>query len=139
MQKGKSISQIETGESCECSFRVTADRVRKFADATGDHNPLHTDEDFARRSIFKRPVAHGMLSAGLVSGVLGTRFPGIGTIYLSQSMQFRRPVFIGDELTVRLTVLEKISAKNQIRIETLCVNQEGKAVLTGEALVIPPS
>jgi acyl dehydratase len=79
-----------------------------------------------------------MLSAGLVSGVLGTRFPGIGTIYLSQSMQFRRPVFIGDEITVRLSVLKKIVEKNRLQLETLCLNQQGEPVLTGEALVMPP-
>ena len=138
MEKGLTIDQIAEGQKSERSFTVTEERINLFAEATGDTNPLHLDEAFAEKTIFKKRVAHGMLSAGFISGELGTRFPGIGTIYLSQTMQFLKPVFIGDTITARLTVLERIEAKNRIRMETVCVNQNDEVVLKGEAVVMPP-
>jgi acyl dehydratase len=80
-----------------------------------------------------------MLQAGILSGILGMRFPGVGTIYLSQAMRFLKPVFIGDEITFSLKVLELIREKNRVRIETVCANQKGEGVLSGEALVMPPA
>ena len=138
-KKGRTISEIRIGDSFEHEFDVTEAMIVKFAEATGDRNPVHLDEDFAKNSIFKTRIAHGMLSAGFISAVLGTMFPGVGTIYLSQSLQFRRPVFIGDRITARLTALEKNEAKNRLRLETTCLNQNGLPVLTGEATVIPPA
>jgi 3-hydroxybutyryl-CoA dehydratase len=83
-------------------------------------------------------VAQGMLQAGLLSGILGCHFPGVGTIYLSQTLKFIKPVFIKDQITLRLEILEINSEKNIVRLETLFTNQKGEAVITGEALVKPP-
>ena len=80
-----------------------------------------------------------MLQAGILSGVLGTRFPGVGTIYLSQSLTFLKPAFIGDRITFRLKVVELLREKNRARLETVCINQRGETILTGEALVMPPT
>jgi 3-hydroxybutyryl-CoA dehydratase len=138
VEKGKTLKELSVGESFQYTTAVTEEMVDKFAEATGDSNPVHLDEDFARQTIFKTRVAHGLLSAGLVSSVLGTRFPGVGTIYISQTLEFKRPVFIGDEITIRLTVLDKDPDRNRLRLETVCLNQKGKVVLTGQAVVMPP-
>ena len=139
MEKGMTIDRLEVGQIHESSFTITGEMIESFAEATGDHNPIHVDEEYARGTIFKTRVAHGMLQAGILSGVLGTRFPGVGTIYLSQSLKFLKPVFIGDRITFRLRVVELLREKNRARLETVCVNQRGETILTGEALVMPPA
>jgi 3-hydroxybutyryl-CoA dehydratase len=138
MEKGMTIDQLKVGQTHESSVTITAEMIELFAQATGDHNPIHLDEDYAKGTIFKTRVAHGMLQAGILSGVVGTRFPGVGTIYLSQTLKFLKPVFIGDEITLRLRVLELFKEKNRVRMETICINQRGETTLTGEALVMPP-
>ena len=138
MDKGLTISQLSVDQTYDKKVTVTAEMIERFAEATGDYNPIHLDEEYAKETIFKTRVAHGMLSAGVLSGILGTEFPGVGTIYLSQTLKFMRPVFIGDEITFKLKVLELIQEKNRIRIETVCVNQTGKIVVSGEALLMPP-
>ena len=139
MDKGLTISQLSVDQTYDKKVTVTAEMIERFAEATGDRNPVHLDEEYAKGTIFKTRVAHGMLSAGVLSGILGTEFPGVGTIYLSQTLKFMRPVFIGDEITFQLKVLELIQEKNRIRIETICENQKGETVVTGEALVMPPA
>lgn len=138
MQPGIPIEEISLGQTYTSEVTVSDEMVRHFAAATGDHNPLHLDDEFAKNSVFKARVAHGMLSAGILSAVFGTQFPGLGTIYLSQQMSFRRPVFIGDTLRVELEVLEVITEKNRLRVATTCRNQHGQEVVTGEAVVMPP-
>jgi len=133
-----SIKQLAVGQSYEARFAITNELVERFAEVTGDHNPIHLYEDYAAKSIFKQRVAHGMLPAGLLSGVIGCHFPGVGTIYLSQTLKFIKPVLIGDQITMRLTILEIINAENRVRLETLLTNQKGEAVIAGEALVMPP-
>lgn len=133
-----SIKQLAVGQSYEARFAITNELVERFAEVTGDHNPIHLNEDYAAKSIFKQRVAHGMLPAGLLSGVIGCHFPGVGTIYLSQTLKFIKPVLIGDQITMRLTILEIINAENRVRLETLLTNQKGEAVIAGEALVMPP-
>jgi 3-hydroxybutyryl-CoA dehydratase len=137
--QGLTIEELTVGQSYEKSFVITAELIERFADVTGDHNPIHLNEDYAGKSIFKQRVAQGMLQAGLLSGILGCHFPGVGTIYLSQTLKFIRPVFINDQLTLRLEILEIISDKGRVRLETLFTNQKGEAVITGEAIVKPPS
>lgn len=139
MEKGMMIDQLEVGQIHESSVTITEEMIERFAQATGDHNPIHLDEDYAKGTIFKTRVAHGMLQAGILSGVLGTRFPGVGTIYLAQTLKFLKPVFIGDEITFRLRVVELLKEKNRARMETVCINQRGETILTGEALVMPPA
>ena len=136
--QGLTIKELTVGQSYEKSFVITAELIERFADVTGDHNPIHLDEDYAGKSIFKQRVAQGMLQAGLLSGIFGCHFPGVGTIYLSQTLKFIRPVFIKDQITLRLEVLEIINEKNQVRLETLLTNQKGEVVISGEALVMPP-
>ena len=136
--QGLTIKELTVGQSYEKSFVITAEMIERFAEATGDHNPIHLDEDYAGKSIFKQRVAQGMLQAGLLSGILGCHFPGVGTIYLSQTLKFIKPVFINDQITLRLKILEIISEKNRVRLETRFSNQKGEAVIAGEALVKPP-
>ena len=137
--RGSTIKELAVDQSYETSFAITAELIERFAEVTGDHNPIHLDEEYAGKSIFKQRVALGMLQAGLLSGILGCHFPGVGTIYLSQTLKFIKPVFINDQITLRLKVLEIISEKNRVRLETLFSNQKGEAVITGEALIKPPS
>ena len=132
------LADMTVGDVHTSDHTITGAMIRAFAEATGDSNPLHLDEDFAAATMFGRRIAHGMLPAGILSGVLGTEYPGLGTVYLSQSLRFRRPVFIGDVITVRLEVLETIPAKNRVRLGTTCTNQDGVDVLVGEAVVMPP-
>ena len=139
MEKGMTIDRFSVGQVFSSKKIVTEEMIVHFAEATGDDNPVHLDEEFAKTSIFKKRVAHGMLTAGIMSGVFGTRFPGQGTIYISQTISFIRPVFIGDEITVSLKVLEVRTEKNRLVVETTCLNQEGKKVLTGRAEVMPPA
>ena len=138
-RKPLTLKRLSVGQTYKTSFAITAELIESFARVTGDSNPIHLDEDYARQTIFEKRVAQGMLGAGLLSGVLGCQFPGTGTIYLSQTLKFLKPVFIGDEITLRLEVLEIIKAKNRVRLETTFTNQKNKAVITGEALVMPPS
>lgn len=137
-RKPLTLKRLRVGQTYKTSFAITAELVESFARVTGDHNPIHLDEDYARQTIFEKRVAQGMLGAGLLSGVLGCQFPGTGTIYLSQTLKFLKPVFIDDEITLRLEVLEIINAKNRVRLETAFTNQNGEAVITGEAWVMPP-
>jgi 3-hydroxybutyryl-CoA dehydratase len=139
MEKGMTIERLEVGQVHETNVTITEEMIQRFAQATGDYNPIHLDEQYSKGTIFKTRVAHGMLQAGILSGVLGTRFPGVGTIYLSQSLTFLKPAFIGDRITFRLKVVELLREKNRARLETVCINQRGETILTGEALVMPPT
>ena len=136
--QGLTIKELTVGQSYEKTFTITAELIERFAEVTGDHNPIHLNEAYAGKSIFKQRVAQGMLQAGLLSGILGCYFPGVGTIYLSQTLKFIKPVFIKDQITLRLEILEIISEKNRVRLETRFTNQNGEAVIIGEALVKPP-
>jgi len=138
MEKGMTIDRFSLEQTFEKTVTVTEEMIENFARATGDSNPIHLDETYAKGTIFKTRVAHGMLQAGILSGILGMEFPGIGTIYLSQTLKFTKPVFIGDAVTFRLKVLEINMEKNRLLLETNCTNPGGDRVLVGEALVMPP-
>ncbi len=115
---------------------VTLEDVQTFAKVTGDHNPVHLDEDYAKDTMFKKCIAHGMLSAGLISKVIGTQLPGYGTIYLGQTLNFKKPVYIGDTITTVVSI-KKINPEKKILIlDTYCKNQKDKVVLEGEATVM---
>ena len=137
-RKGLTIEQLAVGQTYRESFVITAEMIESFAHVTRENNPIHLDEDYAKGTIFGTRVAQGMLQAGLLSGVLGTHFPGVGTIYLSQTLKFLRPVFIDDEVTLRLEVLELISEKNRVRLKTSFTNRNDETIITGEAVVMPP-
>jgi len=132
------FEELEVGQSAEFSKTVTEADVVLYAGITGDVNPVHIDHESARKSIFRGPVAHGMLSAGFISTVLGTRLPGPGTVYLSQSLRFVAPVRIGDTVTARVEVTELRAEKRRAVLRTVCQNQDGETVLTGEATVLVP-
>ena len=135
---GKTIEEINIGDAAEFSKTVTETDVYLFAGITGDFNPAHVNDAYAKQTVFKGRIAHGMLSAGFVSSALAMKLPGAGTIYLSQSLEFKAPVRIGDTVTARVEVKEKMPEKNRLKLRTTCVNQEGTLVMDGEAVVMPP-
>jgi 3-hydroxybutyryl-CoA dehydratase len=128
----------EVGASAEMSRTVTDADVVLFAGVTGDFNPAHMDAVAAARGPFGGRIAHGMLTGGLISAVLAMRLPGPGTIYLSQSLRFVRPVRIGDTVTARVEVLEVLERKRRVRLATSATNQNGETLVEGEALVMLP-
>lgn len=135
---GKTIDQLQVGDSAEFSKTVSESDIYLFAGVTGDMNPAHIDEEYAKGTFFKGRIAHGMLAAGFVSAVLGTRLPGPGTIYLSQSLSFKAPVAIGTTVTARVEVVELTVEKNRVRLKTTCTDQDGTVILDGEAIVLAP-
>ncbi len=126
---------LAVGQSAERIFTITDARVRAFAEVSEDHNPVHLDEDYAAKTLFKGRVAHGMLLGGFISAVLGETLPGTGTIYVGQTLEFLDPVRIGDEVTVRATVT--FADRKRATLETLCFVGD-VLVAKGEATVIPP-
>src|SRR5688572_4775030 len=132
------LESIAVGDAVEAATQVTARAIELFAEATGDRNPVHLDEEIASRSQFGGRIAHGMLTAGLISAAIASKLPGPGSIYLGQTLRFTRPVRIGDTVTVRLEVLEVNSAKRRVRLATICTNQNGESVKDGEATVMVP-
>lgn len=135
---GKTIDQLKIGDSAEFAKTVSEADIYMYAGVTGDFNPAHINEAYAKNTFFKTRIAHGMLSAGFISAVLANQLPGPGTIYLKQEISFKAPVRIGDTITARAEVVEIISEKNQVRLKTTCINQEGTLVVDGEALMSPP-
>ncbi len=135
---GRTISQIALGDSASFTKTVTEADVVQFAGISGDFNPAHIDAVSAEKSIFGQRIAHGMLSAGFISTVLGTALPGPGTIYMAQELRFTKPVYFGDTVTATCTVVERIEEKNRIKLETVVTNQRGETVITGFATVMPP-
>ena len=126
------------GDFAEVSKVITEEDVFLFAGITGDRNPMHMSREFAAKTKFGERIAHGMLTAGLISAVFGMKLPGPGCIYLSQTLQFMAPVKIGDEITARVEIVEVISER-RLRFRTQCFNQRSELVLDGEAVLVPPS
>ena len=134
---GKTIADVAAGDVAEITRAIEGDAVAEFVAAVGDHNPIHSDPQFAAQTQFEEPIAPGVFTAGLISAVIGTRLPGPGAIYLSQSLKFLKPVKFGDAITARVEVAEVLHERNRIRLLTTCRNQDGDDVLTGEAWVMP--
>jgi 3-hydroxybutyryl-CoA dehydratase len=128
--------KIQVGEMAELSKTITDADIRAFADLTGDRNPVHLDDHYASATRFKRRVAHGMLTASLISSVLANQLPGEGTIYLSQSLKFVAPVYLDDTVTARVTITGIREDKPVATLETVCVNQRGELLIKGEAVVL---
>ena len=124
------------GDTASLSKTITDADIRSFADVTGDHNPVHLDDDFAGRSRFGRRIAHGMLTASLISSVIANKLPGEGSIYLGQTLKFVAPVFPGDTVTAMVTVTDIRADKPIMKLETVCLNQRAETVLKGEATVL---
>ncbi|MEQ8834049.1 MAG: MaoC family dehydratase [Miltoncostaeaceae bacterium] len=134
---GLTIDRLSVGQSASFTKSLSQDEVEAFARISGDDNPAHVDDAWADASMFKGRVAHGVLTAGLISAVLGTKLPGPGSIYMSQTLKWLAPVRPGDELTATATVKEIIAEKNRVILETVVAVGE-TTVLTGEAMVMPP-
>lgn len=124
------------GQQASITRAVTAADVETFAGISGDNNPVHLDQEFAQKSRFKKRIAHGILSAGYISAVLGSKLPGPGTIYLSQNIAFKAPVYIGDTVTATVTVLNYRPDKHILTLRTECTNQDGIVVLEGQAVCL---
>jgi len=137
MSAGCFLEDLAVGQSAERKRTVTAADIEAFAAVTGDDNPVHLDEAYAATTSFGGRIAHGMLSAGYISAVLGTQLPGPGAIYVSQTLSFRRPVRIGDEVTARATVSAIDERRGRVTLSTVC-EVAGKVVAEGEAVVIAP-
>lgn len=135
---GKTIEEINIGDVAEFSKTVTETDIILYAGITGDFNPVHIDKEYAEKTMFKSRIAHGMLSAGFISTLLGMHLPGPGTIYMKQELNFLAPVRIGDTLTARAEVMEIVESKKRVVLRTTCTNQNGTLVLDGQAVVIPP-
>jgi 3-hydroxybutyryl-CoA dehydratase len=135
---GKTISEITINESAEFAKTIAEADIYLFAGVTGDLNPAHINEAYAKETFFKGRIAHGMLLAGFISAAIGCQLPGPGSIYIKQELQFRAPARIGDTVTAKVTVIEIIEGKNRVILETTCTNQEGTLLLDGRATVSPP-
>jgi len=130
------MSLLRIGQKASFTKTVTENDIIAFAEASGDKNPVHLDEDFAKKTRFGKRIVHGMLVAGLISAVLGTQLPGPGTIYLSQELNFKRPIYIGDIITAHVEVIKIREDKHIYTLSTNCLNQNNKVVLSGQAVVL---
>lgn len=131
------MQDMAVGDTASFTKTVSESDIYGFAGITGDFNPMHVNAEFAAASRFERRIAHGVLSAGLISAVLGMQLPGPGAIYVSQSLRFLRPVYIGDTITAEVEVAERIEEKNRVRFATRCRNQDGELVAEGESVLMP--
>lgn len=137
--KGKTFDQIQIGETASFTKTITETDVYLFAGISGDFNPLHVNEEYAKTSPFKTRIAHGGLAASLLANVLGMKLPGLGTVALEVTQKFRNPVYFGDTVTVAVTVSKKIERMKIIEMNILWSNQRGETVSKGSCRVLPPA
>lgn len=135
---GLNINELTVGQKASFSKTITETDVYLFAGVSGDINPAHVNEEYAKNTFFKGRIVHGMLSASLISAVIGMQLPGPGTIYASQTLKFTAPVRFGDTITANAEVAEILTEKNRVTLKTYCTNQDGVVVMAGEAVVLPP-
>lgn len=135
----RKYEEIKIGEVAEYKRTITEDDIEKFAMVSGDFNPVHMNEEYAKKTLFEGRIAHGMLSASFISTVLAQELPGPGSIYLSQNLIFKKPVRIGDTIITRVQVFQKLDDKKRIKLKTTCTNQDGTTVIEGEALILVPT
>ncbi len=135
---GLNYDQLQVGMKASFSKTVTETDVYLFAGISGDFNPMHVNEEFARLTPFGKRIAHGALPQSLIAPVLGMKLPGLGTIALEITTRFRAPTFFGDTITATAEVAEKIEDKRRVRMSLVWTNQREEIVATGEAVVIPP-
>jgi len=136
--KVKHIDDIQVGEKQSFTKTVTETDVYLFAGITGDMNPIHINRVYAAQTKFQKPIAHGILALGLISNVLGTKLPGPGAVYVGQTIEFTKPVYIGDTITANAEVVRKDSERNRLYLRTWCENHDGTVVLDGEASLVLP-
>jgi len=135
---GKTYEELEIGQKASFSKTITEADVYLFAGISGDFNPVHVNEEYARLTPFKTRIAHGAIPQSLIANVLGTKLPGLGTVAVEIHCRYKAPTFFGDTVTATATVAEKIPSKNWVRMALEWTNQRGETVATGEAIVIPP-
>ena len=135
---GKSYEELEIGEEASFSKTIGECDIYQFAGISGDFNPVHLNEEYARDTRFERRVAHGMLSMSLAGSILGMVLPGIGTVLVEISTRFKKPVFIGDTITATARVAEKLEEKKRVRMEVEWYNQRDELVIEGSFIVVPP-
>lgn len=126
---------IKINDQVEIIDKITIEKVKKFAEVSGDNNPIHVDEEYAKKSIFRKRIAHGMLGASFISRLIGTQLPGYGTIYMKQDLNFIKPVYLNDEIKTIIRVKDIDYVKGNITLKTTCINQNQEIVIDGEALV----
>jgi 3-hydroxybutyryl-CoA dehydratase len=127
---------VHIGQSAQISKTITVEDILAFGHLVGDTNPVHMDDSFAAKTRFGKRIAHGMFGASMISAILGTQLPGPGTIYLSQTLKFFAPVYLGDTVCAEVTVVKVREDKPVITLETVCKNQDGHLLLQGEAVVL---
>ena len=132
------MARYYVGQKASLSKTFTRADVEYFAGLSGDYNPLHLDEEYAKTTRFGKPILHGLLTASLLSGLLGNHLPGHGCVYLGQTLRFVKPVYAGDTVTAHAEVLEYKPEKGFIRLKTICTNQNGETVIEGEAAMLVP-
>ena len=135
--QGLYFEDLSEGQSAELTRVASAAVVEAFAELSGDVNPVHMDEAYAKTTSFGQRIAHGMLGAAYISAVIGTRLPGPGAVYVNQTLRFRRPVRLGDKVTARVTVRELNPRRGLVTLDTVC-EVDGKAAMDGEATIIVP-
>ncbi len=136
MEVEPTMAEFSAGQAATFSKTISEADIYAYAGISGDFNPLHVDAEFARGTRFGERIAHGMLTAGLISAVLGTRLPGPGAIYLSQTLQFVNPVRIGDTITAKAEVVAYQAEKRILTLRTTCTNQQGQHVVEGQAVLL---
>ena len=130
--------KLEVGATASRTKTFTDADVRGFAEVSGDHNPIHLDETYAAGTRFGQRIVHGMLTASLISATIANDLPGEGTIYMSQTLQFKAPVYLGNTITATVEVVKFREDRRIATLHTTCTNQDGAVVLTGEAVVLAP-
>ena len=130
------FEDFKVGMKAHTSKTITETDVILFAGVSTDINPVHLDEEAAKKGIFGKRVAHGILVSGLISAVLGNKLPGPGSIYMGQELKFLAPVFIGDTITAEVEIIDLVPEKCRIKLNTICTNQDGKVVISGTALIM---
>ncbi|MEM8615715.1 MAG: MaoC family dehydratase [Pseudomonadota bacterium] len=138
IKDGYKFEDLSLGMSHETTHVITENDINLFAEVSGDRNPLHMDEDYAKGTPFGQRIAHGALTASYISGILGNNLPGPGAVFVGLNMRFRRPVFIGSTVIVRVEVAELQARGNRVTLKVSC-NVDGKAAISGDALVMVPS
>lgn len=135
---GKTIVEMSIGDSAEFSKTLSEADIYLFAGLSGDLNPFHVNEEYAKNTFFKGRIAHGILLAGFISTVVGCYLPGPGSIYVSQELRFLAPARIGDTITARAEIQEMDAERNRVILHTTCTTQDGTVVVDGKAVVSPP-
>ena len=132
------IDQIKVGEQASTKKAFTEKDVLTYAEVSSDFNPAHVDKEYPKTTIFKKQIVHGMLVGSLFSAIFGVHMPGLGSIYIKQSLKFTKPVYFGDEITARVTVKEIKYDRNRVVFDCLAINQREETVIIGEAEIMPP-